>query len=121
MYQKVTLVGHLGQDPKLRYTEHGSPFAVFSVAVDRGRKSEAQRAIWFQITVWGSLGENCAKTLGKGSQVFIEGEIQADPNTGAPRIFPRGNGTVGTALEVVGKRVLFLDNAPEIQLQARLL
>jgi len=80
MYNKATLLGRLGQDPELRYTQSGTAFANFSIATNEhwrdkeGNKQE--RTEWHRIVAFNRLGEICGQYLSKGKLVFIEGRIQ---------------------------------------------
>ena len=77
---KVILVGHLGRDPELRYTQNGQAVANFSLATSESyakRDGEREeRTEWHRIVAWGRLAEICAEYLSKGRQVYIEGRIQ---------------------------------------------
>lgn len=77
---KVILVGNLGQDPELRYTQGGKPVANFSLATSKKwttRDGDTQESTeWHKIVVWGKTAENCEKFLRKGNKVLVEGEIQ---------------------------------------------
>ena len=77
---KVILVGNLGKDPELRYTQSGVPFCSFSVATtDAWTDQSGQRqekTEWHRITVWKKQAENCAKYLRKGSSAYVEGRLQ---------------------------------------------
>jgi single-strand DNA-binding protein len=77
---KAILVGNLGQDPELRYTQSGQAFATFSLATTEtwsDKNSERQeRTEWHRIVAWGKTGELCAQYLSKGRSVYIEGRIQ---------------------------------------------
>jgi single-strand DNA-binding protein len=79
MYQKLILVGRLGQDPELK-TVGQEQLCKFSVAtsniwVDQaGQKHED--TTWHNIDVWGKSAGNCAKFLRKGSTVMVEGEVK---------------------------------------------
>jgi single-strand DNA-binding protein len=77
---KVILVGHLGRDPELRYTQNGQAVANFSMATTESyakRDGEREdRTEWHRIVAWGRLAEICAEYLSKGRQVYIEGRIQ---------------------------------------------
>lgn len=77
---KVILVGNLGSDPELRYTQGGEPVANFSLATNKKWKNKSgesqEHTEWHKIVVWGKTAENCEKFLKKGSKVLIEGEIQ---------------------------------------------
>ena len=74
-YQKIVLVGHLGQDPVRRATKDGTPVTSFSLAVNKKftRKdgTVSDSTTWFRITVWRNLAEVCAKYLTKGSEVLV--------------------------------------------------
>lgn len=77
---KAILVGNLGSDPELRYTQGGEPVANFSLATNKKWKSKSgesqEHTEWHKIVVWGKTAENCEKFLKKGSKVLVEGEIQ---------------------------------------------
>ena len=77
---KVILIGNLGRDPELRYTQSGQAVTNFSVATTEkftGRDGQSQeRTEWHRIVVWGKQGENCAQYLSKGRSVYIEGRLQ---------------------------------------------
>lgn len=73
----VMLIGNLSKDVELRQTNSGKSVAMFSLAVQRQFKTEGQPdADFFNIVVWGAVGENCAKYLSKGKKVAIRGSIQ---------------------------------------------
>ncbi len=77
---KVLLLGHLGKDPEVRYTNSGKAVATFTLATSQGWKdqegNDQERTEWHRIVAWGRLGEICGEYLSKGKQVFIEGRIQ---------------------------------------------
>ncbi len=56
MYQQITLVGNLGQDPTMRYTPSGVPVTVFSLAVNKTWTDSAgerhEKVLWFRVTAW---------------------------------------------------------------------
>jgi single stranded DNA-binding protein len=68
---KVMMIGNLGQDPELIYTNKGVPLCRFSIAINEPYHTE-----WVSIVVWGEKGEHCAKNLNKGRQVHIEGKLK---------------------------------------------
>ncbi len=79
MLNKVMLIGNLGADPEMRYTQNGSAVANFNIAttetwVKDGNKEE--RTEWHRIIAFARLGEICGEYLSKGSKVYIEGKIQ---------------------------------------------
>ena len=77
---KVILLGNLGRDPELRYTQGGQAVANFTVATSEtwndknGEKSE--RTEWHRVVVWGKTAELCSQYLSKGRSVYLEGRIQ---------------------------------------------
>ena len=77
---KAILVGNLGRDPEVRFTQSGQAMARFSVAttdtwMDR-ENGRQERTEWHNIVVWGKQAETCGEYLSKGRQVYIEGRIQ---------------------------------------------
>lgn len=79
---KVILVGNLGRDPELRYTQSGQAVANFSLATtDRFSSKEGERqerTEWHRIVTWGKTAENCAQYLAKGRSVYVEGRLQTN-------------------------------------------
>jgi single-strand DNA-binding protein len=77
---KVILVGNVGRDPELRYTQGGQPVASFSIATNERFKDREgnwkDRTEWHRIVAWARLAEICGEYLRKGSQVYVEGRIQ---------------------------------------------
>ena len=78
---KVILIGNLGRDPELRYTQNGQAVVNFTLATsenwnDKSTGERVERTEWHRIVVWGRTGEMCAQYLSKGRTVYIEGRIQ---------------------------------------------
>lgn len=105
---KVTLIGNLGKDPELRYTNSGVPVATFSVATNETWKDQEgnvqERTEWHNIVAWQKLAEICGEWLKKGSKVYIEGRLQTrswdDKNTGQKRYMT----------EIVANDMIMLDS-----------
>jgi len=80
MVNKVILIGNLGADPEIRYTQSGTPVATFRVATTerwKGQDGQMQEQTeWHSIVAWRRLAEICGEYLAKGSRVFIEGKLQ---------------------------------------------
>lgn len=112
MYQKVFLIGNLGRDPEMRYTPGGQEVTNFTVASNRKYNNSQGQSItettWWNVETWGNLAKVCNQYLTKGRQVFIEGRVKADPETGRPRVFKKQDGSAGAAFEVSASLVLFL-------------
>jgi single-strand DNA-binding protein len=78
---KVILIGNLGRDPELRYTQNGQAVANFSLATsenwtDKNSNERVERTEWHRIVAWGRTAELCAQYLAKGRTVYIEGRLQ---------------------------------------------
>ncbi len=112
MYQKVTIVGNLGSDPEMRYTPSGQAVTNFSVATNRRwTNSDGQmqeETVWFRVSTWGKLAEVCNQYLAKGRQVFIEGRLTADRESGGPRVWQDQSGNWRASYELTALEVKFL-------------
>jgi single-strand DNA-binding protein len=77
---KVSLIGHLGQDPEARHLPDGTITAKFSLATSASWKTESgekkEKTEWHRITAFGKLAQICIDYLAKGRQVYIEGRLQ---------------------------------------------
>jgi single-strand DNA-binding protein len=77
---KVILVGNLGSDPPVRYTQGGTAVANFNIATTERFNNKAgereERTEWHRVVAWGRLAEICQQYLKKGKQVYIEGRLQ---------------------------------------------
>ena len=80
MINKVILIGNLGADPEIRYTQNGTQVATFNLATTerwRGQDGQTQEQTeWHRIVAWAKLAEICGEYLHKGSRVYIEGKLQ---------------------------------------------
>src|SRR5687767_14030847 len=77
---KVMIIGNLGKDPEMKYTQQGKPVTTFSVAVRRGWQDAAgqtkEETEWFRVVAWDKLAETCNEYLRKGSKVYVEGRLK---------------------------------------------
>ncbi|MGB1074789.1 MAG: single-stranded DNA-binding protein [Flavobacteriales bacterium] len=78
---KVILVGNLGKDPEMRYTQSGVPVCSFPMATsetyrDRNTNEKITQTEWHNIVIWRKMAETAEKYLQKGSQVYIEGKLK---------------------------------------------
>jgi single-strand DNA-binding protein len=80
MINKAILIGNLGADPEIRYTQSGDAVASFTLATSerwKGKDGQMQEQTeWHRIVAWRRLAEICGEYLSKGSRVYIEGKIQ---------------------------------------------
>jgi|TARA_A100001015_G_C14878481_1_gene667358 single-strand DNA-binding protein len=77
---KVMLIGRLGQDPEVRYTQSNTAVATLSVATSErykdGNGEQQERTEWHRVVAWGRLAEICQQYLHKGSLIYVEGPLQ---------------------------------------------
>ncbi|MGH9535011.1 MAG: single-stranded DNA-binding protein [Terriglobales bacterium] len=77
---RVTLLGHLGKDPELKYTPSGQAVTKLRMATsDRWKDKNGEwqdRTEWHDVVLWAKMAETANQYLSKGSQVFIEGRLQ---------------------------------------------
>jgi single-strand DNA-binding protein len=104
MFHRVTVIGHLGGDPETRFTQSGTNVCSFNIATTRkwtnNDGTPAEETVWFRVSAWGKLGEICQQYLHKGKQVFIEGELVPDRETGGPRLWSDQNGQSRASYEL---------------------
>lgn len=102
---KAILVGNLGKDPELSYTQGGTARCRFSIATTESYMNNAgerqERTEWHNIVVWGKLAETVGKFLQKGRQVFVEGRIQS-------RSYEDKDGNKRNITEINASKVTFL-------------
>ena len=103
----VMIIGNLGRDPELRYTQRGTAVASFSVAVNswkaEGKEEEVE---WFNVVAWDKLAETCSQYLAKGRRVYISGRQQT-------RSWEGQDGEKKYRTELVARDMILLDKAPE--------
>lgn len=109
---KVILIGRLGQNPDLRYTQGGSAVCSLSLATSEkfkdGSGEYKEQTDWHRCVVWGKLGESAGKYLRKGSRVYIEGRNHT-------RTWTDKDGQKRYATEVVAQSLTFLDSTKDQQ------
>ncbi len=102
---KVILVGHLGQNPELKYTPSGQAVCNLSIATNEawtgkdGQKQE--KTEWHRLVLFGKLAELAGQYLQKGRQVYIEGKLQT-------RSWQDKDGQTRYTTEIVGQTMQFL-------------
>lgn len=106
MLNKVMLIGRLGRDPELRYSQGGAPVANMNVATDESYTDKdgnrQERTEWHRVVVFQRLAENCANYLAKGSLVYVEGSLQT-------RKWTDQQGQDRYTTEIRAQKVTFLD------------
>ena len=106
MLNKVMIIGRLGRDPELRYSQSGSPVCTLNIATDESYTdrdgNRVDRAEWHRVVVFQKAAENCSQYLTKGSLVFVEGSLQT-------RKWQDQQGQDRYTTEIKAQRVQFLD------------
>ena len=102
---RVQIIGNLGRDPELRFTQEGSPVANFTVAVNDSWQSRSgeqrERTEWFRVVAWGRLAEIANEYLRRGRQVYVDGRLQT-------REWEDREGNARTTTELVAREMLML-------------
>ncbi|MGQ9889093.1 MAG: single-stranded DNA-binding protein [Aggregatilineales bacterium] len=85
-WSQTIIIGNVGRDPQLRYTQSGVPMCDFSVAVTRriGRRDDPNRTektTWFRVTCWRQLADIASQYVRKGTQIMVVGTIEASAYT----------------------------------------
>jgi single-strand DNA-binding protein len=107
---KVMLIGRLGKDPEIRYTQDGAPVASFSLATSEfwtdksGTRQE--RTEWHNIVAWNKLADLSKRYLAKGRQVYIEGRIRT-------REWDDRDGNKRRTTEIIANQMVLLGSRPE--------
>lgn len=85
-FSRIVLIGNLGRDPEMRYSQNGTPITNISLAVSRRRKDQNgnlnEETDWYRVTFFRNLAESSAEWLKKGSKVLVEGQLQLRTYTG---------------------------------------
>lgn len=109
---KVILVGHLGQDPEIRYMPNGGAVANFSLATseswrDKQTGETKEKTEWHRVALFGKTAEVAGEYLRKGSQVYIEGTLQTKKWTdqsGAEKYMTEVVVSIGGTMQMLGNR-----------------
>jgi single-strand DNA-binding protein len=108
---RVVLTGNLTRDPELRSTSGGTSVCSLRIAVNSRRKEGDQwvdRPNYFDITVWGAQGENCAQYLSKGRPVAVDGRLNW-------REWEAQDGAKRQAVDIIADSVQFLGSRDSAQ------
>lgn len=106
MLNRVMIIGRLGTDPELRYTQGGQPVCSLRIATDEsytdrnGNRVEATE--WHRVIAFQRSAENCNQYLRKGSLVYVEGRLST-------RKWQDQKGQERYTTEIRADRVQFLD------------
>lgn len=106
---KVMLIGHLGQEPNLTTMTNGEGACSLSVATskkwqDKHSGETVEKTEWHRVVLYRTLAEIAGKYLRKGSQVYIEGELQTRKWTDKDGIERYTTEIIGSSLKMLGKK-----------------
>jgi single-strand DNA-binding protein len=112
-FQQVIIIGHVGRDAEIRYTNQGVAVCDFSVAVsrrwtDRTTNEQREETTWFKISAWRGLAETCNQYVRKGMQIMVAGRVTASA-------YLAQDGEARAALELTALDVQFLGVRGETQ------
>jgi single-strand DNA-binding protein len=113
-YQNLTIVGNVGRDAELKYTQGGVAVLKFSVAVNKMVKvgdEKRQTTTWFNVTLWRDRGEALAAYVKAGMQVLVTGEVQVSP-------YIDKSGKPNASMELTADDVKLLTSKQEMERRA---
>jgi single-strand DNA-binding protein len=107
---KVILIGNLGRDPEMRYTQGGTAVCTLNIATTRVYTNKSNDRVeeteWHRVVVWSKQAESCNQYLSKGRQVYIEGRLQT-------RSYEDKEGVKKYSTEIIAEQVQFLGSRGE--------
>ncbi|MBU2055432.1 MAG: single-stranded DNA-binding protein [Proteobacteria bacterium] len=107
MINKAILVGRLGADPEVRYTQDGMMVTNFRIATDEQWKDKngekVQKTEWHRIVTFGKLAEICGRYLVKGKLIYLEGRLQT-------RNWEDKEGNKRSTTEIIASNMQMLDS-----------
>lgn len=100
---RVELLGRVGTDPEMRYTQSGTAVTQLRLATDRRRQNGENSTDWHNITCWGKVAEVVNEHVGKGDRVFVTGRLSYNSYEGS-------DGQRRFRTEIHANEVIFLDS-----------
>lgn len=109
---KATIIGNLGGDPEMRYSQSGKPVTSFNVACNSRRRGPdgemVEETQWFRVICFSRLAEFASEYLARGRRVFVEGRLQSRSWDGA-------DGQKRFTMEIVAGELVTLDQRPRAE------
>jgi len=104
---KVILVGNLGNDPDVKYTQSGTTITTISVATteawkDKQSGQQQERTEWHRVKFFGRLAEIAGEYLKKGRQVYVEGSLRTDKYTGKDGVERYSTDIIANEMQMLG-------------------
>jgi len=112
-YQYTVIIGNVGRDPEMRYTQSGVAVCDFSVAVsrrwtDRNSNEQREKTTWFRVSAWRQLADTVNQYVHKGMQIMVAGEVDTSAYMGQ-------DGTPRATLELTARDIQFLGRRGEAE------
>src|SRR5207342_3804634 len=106
---KVILVGTLGKDPEVRYSQAGAAMTSVSVATNESWKDKVtgekqERTEWHRVKFFGRLAEIAGEYLKKGGQVYIEGSLRTEKYTDKQGVEKYSTDIIASEMQMLGGR-----------------
>lgn len=98
---QITIAGHLGADPEVRFTSSGQKVTTLRVAARVRRGAKGDDTIWWKVTVWGDQFDKMIPFFKKGSPIIVFGELSK------PEIFTDRDGRPQVSMNITAQSILF--------------
>lgn len=98
---QITIAGHLGADPEVRFTSSGQKVTTLRIAARVRRGSKGDDTIWWRVTIWGDQFDKMIPFFKKGSPIIVFGELSK------PEIFTDRDGRPQVSMNITAHNVLF--------------
>jgi single-strand DNA-binding protein len=119
---KVLLIGNLGKDPEVRFTQDGSPVATFSLATSETWNDKSgnrqEHTEWHTVVAWNKLADLAKRYLSKGRQVYIEGRLRTREWNDRDGNKRRTTEVIASQMVLLGSRSQGMDASAAAPLQA---
>ena len=99
----VELLGRLGMEPEMRYSQGGTAITRVRLATDRHRQNGETETDWHDVTCWGKLAEAVNSYVGKGDRLYVSGRL-------AQNSYETDDGQKRHRTEIHAQEVVFLDS-----------
>lgn len=98
---QITIAGHLGADPEVRFTSSGQKVTTLRVAARVRKGSKGDDTVWWRVTIWGDQFDKMIPYLKKGSPIIVFGELSK------PEIFTDREGRPQVSMNITAYHLLF--------------
>lgn len=102
---EITVIGHVGADPQMEFTNTGKAVTRFPIAVTM-RNGDSDHTEWLNCSVWEKQAETCNQHVVKGMQIYVQGRVRLEEWTDK-------NGEKRARMAITGQKVVFLGKKPQ--------